>query len=160
MRTRLRFGGEDECILNRVHEGGVMDRNWLPNRGLGGLIIEFIQHLSEKNRILMLFSPSSATWIIARPVCVFASQDRATGTRQYSTVLTSTTETLSVLTPMAWRYWMSHMPSSPTEPRRSTRPPAFAMATAWFAPLPPARRSYLVENIVSPARTRFFTVGH
>ena len=42
--------------------------------------------------------------------------------------------------------------SAPTAPIMRTRAPSFAAATAWFAPLPPGKRSKLEPGTVSPAR--------
>lgn len=67
------------------------------------------------------------------------------------------TSTLSTFTPLSLNNSLTHVPSSPTAPTRSADAPAFATATAWFAPFPPARLERPCEEIVSPGRTMSFT---
>ena len=58
-----------------------------------------------------------------------------------------------VSTPFSLSVSMSSSPPVPQMPACQTGSPAFAMATDWLSPLPPAKVSRPVENIVSPGPT-------
>ena len=58
-----------------------------------------------------------------------------------------------VSTPFCSSISVSSSPPVPQMPACQTGSPALAIATDWFRPLPPAKVSRPVENIVSPGAT-------
>src|SRR5438552_2420128 len=85
----------------------------------------------------MTFSPSSATRMIAMPVGSSTSRtSRSTSASRREASASSAAG------------------SAPTQPTMRTREPSRAAATAWFAPLPPGRRSRVAPVNVSPGLGR------
>lgn len=121
--------------VNRIHGKGV--KSWL--------------------NVLILFSPSSARWMIAFPVDPSShtlilspkippsgSSPASKGTPISSTPFTGPHNSFLTLSPST---------PCPTAASRSTRAPALAAARAWFAPFPPRRLEKLSAEIVWPGRT-------
>ena len=84
---------------------------------------------------MMQFWPLASTWMMVWPVGV-------------SSCLIS-----EVFTPLLSSVSTSSSPPAPQMPACQTGSPALAMATDWLSPLPPAKISRPVENIVSPGPT-------